>query len=306
MQDKRFFIQEVEYFKDYRDNLVYGLTVHEILETKLVSLGYYYDDQGFGIPEDLFYCSEDFIEKFISKKGKVDYVKIDSSLNYYDACEHIRMEINVAHMENQVKIMSVASTYIDYSVKIAPGAVIYPNTYLEGESYIQENTLIGPESIIRDSWIGPNSVVLKSVVEESKIGQECTIGPFTYIRPGTDLSKQVKVGTFVELKNAKVEEGTKIPHLSYVGDAIVGKNSNISAGVITANYDGKNKHTTKVGDHVFVGCNSTLIAPVELESNVYVAAGSQIVEDVKSGSLAIARSYQVNKEGWVEKTGRKK
>lgn len=306
MEDKRFVIKQMEYFSDYRDNNVFGMSPKEILEHKLFSLGYYYDQAGFEVPEDLFYCPDELIDQFVRKKGKIEYAAVDCAIAYYDACEHIKTEINISHIENGVKLMSVTETYIDYSVKIEPKAVIYPNCFIEGDSFICSGCVIGPDTKIESSRIGQDTSVMKSVVLESSIGANCTIGPFAYIRPHTQLRDKVKVGDFVELKNTIVDDGTKIPHFVYAGDSEIGKACNISCGVITANYDGKAKYKTKIGSHVFVGCNSTLVAPVELEDNTFVAAGSTIVEDVKTGSLAIARSHQVNKEGWVEKTGRMK
>jgi len=306
MEDKRFVLKQMEYFSNYRDNTVFGMLPKEILEHKLFSIGYYYDQEGLQVPEDLFYCSVEMIDQFMRKKGKIDYVAVDCPLAYYDACEHIKTEINIAHIENGVRLMSVTETYIDYSVRIEPKAIIYPNCFIQGDTFICAESVIGPDTKIESSRIGCRSSVMKSVVLESTIGEDCIIGPFTYIRPHTHLKDNVKAGDFVELKNTIVDEGTKIPHFVYAGDSEIGKGCNISCGVITANYDGKAKYKTKIGNHVFVGCNSTLVAPVELEDNTFVAAGSTIVDDVKTGSLAIARSHQVNKEGWVEKTGRMK
>ncbi len=306
MEDKRFVIKEMEYFSNYRDNAVFGLTPKEILEHKLFSLGYYYAQEGFEVPEDLFYCPVELIDQFMCKKGKLEYSIVDCALAYYDACEHIKTEINIAHIENGVRLLSVTETYIDFSVKIEPKAIIYPNCFLEGDTFICSECVIGPDTKIESSRVGKGSAVMKSVMLESIIGENCSIGPFSYIRPNTHIKDKVKIGDFVELKNTIVDSNTKIPHFVYAGDSQIGKACNISCGVITANYDGKAKYKTKIGDHVFVGCNSTLVAPVELEDNTFIAAGSTIVEDVKTGSLAIARSHQVNKEGWVEKTGRMK
>ena len=306
MKDKRFRIKESEYFNAYRDKPVFGMTPKEILEHKLCSLGFYFDENGLPVPEDMFCYSLSEIEEFADKKGKLDHDAINDPLAYYYACEEIKYEINAGHIQNGVKIISLDNTYIDYTVKIAPGAVIYPNTYLEGDTFISEAAVIGPDSRIVASKIGKGSQVLKSIVLESVIGEESTVGPFSYIRPGSEVKNKVKIGDFVELKKAVIDDGTKIPHFVYAGDASIGKACNISCGVITANYDGKAKYRTEIGDNVFVGCNSTLVAPVKLEDNTFVAAGSTIVEDVKSGNLAIARAYQVAKEGWVQKTGRMK
>jgi len=306
MKDKGFIIKQMEYFADYRDREVFGMTPYEILEYKLFTLGYYHDQKGFEVPEDLFYCSYELIDQYMNKKGKVGYMRVYSPLEYYRACEDIKTEINISHIENGVRILSVTETYIDYLAKIEPEAVIYPNCFIEGDSFISAKSVIGPDSKIVSSKIGENTTVLKSVVLQSTIGKNCSIGPFAYIRPDTTVKDNVKAGTFVELKKTVIDDNTTIPHFVYAGDAEIGRHCNISCGVITANYDGKQKHKTKIGNNVFVGCNSTLVAPVELQDNTFVAAGSTVVEDVKSGSLAIARAQQVNKEGWMEKTGRMK
>ena len=306
MDDKRFTIKEKEYFSAYRENMVFGVTPKEILEDKLFSLGYYYDESGLSVPEDIFYCPVSFIGQYMKKKGKLEFEPVDDPISYYEAYEHVKTQINIGHIENGVRLLSVTETYIDYTVKIAPKAVIYPNCFIEGDSYISEDCIIGPDTKIESSRIEAGTSVMKSVVLESSIGQNCTIGPFAYIRPHTRIKDKVKVGDFVELKNTTVDNNTKIPHFVYAGDSEIGKACNISCGVITANYDGKAKYKTKIGDNVFVGCNSTLVAPIELEDNTFIAAGSTIVDDVKTGTLAIARAQQVNKEGWVEKTGRMK
>ena len=145
--------------------------------------------------------------------------------------------------------------------------------------------------------------ISQSTILESSIGDETSIGPFAYIRPGTEVGKKVKIGDFVELKNSTIGDKTKIPHLTYIGDATIGRNTNIGCGVITVNYNGKVKNRTVVGNNAFVGCNVNLIAPVEVKDNSYIAAGSTITDDVPEYSLAIARERQVIKDNWVKKKG---
>lgn len=196
-----------------------------------------------------------------------------------------------------------SGTYVDAEVKIGMDSIIYPGTSLEGKTVIGENCMIGPNTRIVSSEIGDGVEIMNSVVVESSVGDETKIGPFAYIRPGSRLGKNVKIGDFVEVKKSVIGDKTKIPHLSYVGDAEIGKNVNLGCGVVVVNYDGKKKNKTVVGDNAFVGCNSNLVSPVVVGENSYVAAGSTITEEVPEFSLAIARSKQVNKENWVNKKG---
>lgn len=172
------------------------------------------------------------------------------------------------HLKNGVIIEDIDSTYIDELVKIGKGTVIHPNT------------------------------TIKSNVT---IGENCQIGPNSYIRENCILEDNVKIGSFVEIKKAMIGEGTKVPHLSYIGDCTIGKKTNIGCGTITCNYDGTNKHKTIIGDHCFIGSNVNLVAPVKIENSVIVAAGSTITEDVPAKALAIARQRQINKENWNKK-----
>lgn len=197
-----------------------------------------------------------------------------------------------------MKLIDERSTYIDEKVIIGEGTIIYPNVTIEGSTVIGNNCVIHNGSYIKDSIIGDNNTIYSSYVIESKIGNNNQIGPFANIRPNNDIKDNIKIGSFVELKNSIIESNTKIPHLSYVGDAEVGSNVNIGCGVITANYDGKNKHKTIIKDHVFVGCNSNLIAPVTLHKNSLIAAGSTVTEDVNENALCIARARQVNKDNY--------
>lgn len=204
-------------------------------------------------------------------------------------------------MDEGVTFMNPGNTMVDKQVKIGRDTVIYPGVILQGDTVIGEGcTIIGP-SLIKDSRIGDDVHIRMSQVDQSCIGPGVTIGPFVNIRPGCDIGPKVKVGDFVEIKNTKIGEGSKVPHLSYVGDAELGKGINIGAGVIFVNYDGVNKHKTVIGDGAFIGCNSNLVAPLNIDKNTYIAAGSTITKDVPEGALGIARARQENKIGWIEK-----
>lgn len=206
-----------------------------------------------------------------------------------------------ALMTEGVTIVDPNSTFIDDDVQIGPDSIIYPSVRIEGPSVIAEDVTIRSFVRITNSKIGAGSTVFENcVIENSTLGQQVSLGPFARLRPDVTLHDTVKVGNFVELKNSTVGSGTKSMHLAYLGDATIGKNVNIGAGVITCNYDGKLKHPTVIEDGVFVGTDSQLIAPVRLGKDSYIAAGSSITDDVPPESLAIARGRQTNKEGWVK------
>ena len=198
-------------------------------------------------------------------------------------------------------IMDPASTWIDVDVTLAPDATILPGTHLEGRTDIGMGARIGPGCVLRDTSVGPDAMLLYTVCESAEVGPGATIGPFARLRPGTRISAGAHIGTFVELKNSRVGEGAKVPHLSYVGDADIGERANIGAATIFANYDGVAKHHTTVGAHVFTGSDTVLVAPVTIGDGAYTAAGSVVTEDVPPGAIAVARGRQHNAPGWVER-----
>ncbi|WP_408008874.1 bifunctional UDP-N-acetylglucosamine diphosphorylase/glucosamine-1-phosphate N-acetyltransferase GlmU [Pseudalkalibacillus sp. A8] len=213
----------------------------------------------------------------------------------------MKIRINTKHMRNGVTIIDPQQTYISADATIGKDSVIFPGTVLAGSASVGEDCEIGPNSEIKDSHIGNNTVIKQSVVHDSKVGDNVVIGPFAHIRPQSTLGNDIKVGNFVEIKKSKMDDGSKASHLSYIGDAEIGKDVNLGCGSITVNYDGKNKHLTKVEDGAFIGCNSNLIAPVTVGENAYVAAGSTITDNVPGEALSIARARQMNKEGYVSK-----
>lgn len=220
--------------------------------------------------------------------------------------QFMKRRINEKHMLNGVTIIDPLNTYIGPDVKIGQDTVVYPGTILAGQTEVGTNCTIGPNSQIENCFIGDQTTIRQSVAFDSQIGQYVQIGPFAHIRPKSDIHAHVKIGNFVEVKKSVFGEGSKASHLSYIGDAEIGRDVNIGCGTITVNYDGKNKFLTKIEDGVFVGCNSNLVAPVTIGKNAYVAAGSTITEDVPGEALAIARARQVNKENYVEKLNFKK
>lgn len=203
-----------------------------------------------------------------------------------------------AHEKNGVEIPYHNNVVIEDDVKIGKGTVIMPGTILYSGVEIGENCVIGPNTLVKDSVVG-NGVKLNSVqCYQSKVLDGADIGPFVQIRPNSVVGENVHLGNFVEVKNSNIDEGTKVSHLTYVGDSDVGKRVNFGCGTVTVNYDGKNKHRTVIGDDVFIGCNTNLIAPVKVGDGAYTAAGSTITEDVPEDSLGIARARQVNKLQW--------
>lgn len=218
-----------------------------------------------------------------------------------EAERFMRLRINARHQLNGVTLIDPSQTYIGADVSIGADTIIYPGTVLSGRTTIGSDCEIGPSADLRDTVVGGESTIRHTVAEGAEIGDECNVGPFAYLRPGTKLGRHVKVGDFVEIKNAVIGEHSKVPHLSYVGDAIVGTNVNIGCGAITANYDGYNKSKTEIGDNAFIGSNTNLIAPVKVGSGAYIVAGSTITHDVEDNDLAIARERQVNKPGYADK-----
>ncbi|MEK3783386.1 bifunctional UDP-N-acetylglucosamine diphosphorylase/glucosamine-1-phosphate N-acetyltransferase GlmU [Paenibacillus sp. FSL R5-0810] len=228
-------------------------------------------------------------------------IGVNDRLALSEAEGFMRERINRMHMLNGVTIIDPASTYIGADVTIGADTVLYPGTVLKGNTVIGENCVIGPNSDIEDSVIADGASVKQSVLSKAEVGARTSVGPFAYLRPGAKLGEDVKVGDFVEVKNATIDNGSKVSHLSYVGDAKVGKNVNIGCGAITVNYDGYNKSVTEIEDDAFIGSNVNLIAPVKVGKGAFVVAGSTITQSVDENDLAIARQRQENKPGYAEK-----
>ncbi|MGC6586971.1 bifunctional UDP-N-acetylglucosamine diphosphorylase/glucosamine-1-phosphate N-acetyltransferase GlmU [Paenibacillus sp. Dod16] len=228
-------------------------------------------------------------------------IGVNDRLALSEAEGFMRERINRTHMLNGVTIIDPSSTYIGADVKIGSDTVLYPGTVLKGNTVIGEDCVIGPDSDIEDSVIADGASVKHSVLSSAEVGSRTSVGPYAYLRPGAKLGDDVKVGDFVEVKNATIDNGSKVSHLSYVGDAKVGKNVNIGCGAITVNYDGYNKSITEIEDDAFIGSNVNLIAPVKVGKGAFVVAGSTITDSVSDNDLAIARQRQENKPGYAEK-----
>lgn len=217
--------------------------------------------------------------------------------------QEVSAELNrrIAHawMLAGVTILDPATTFIDVTVSLGEDVTLLPGTHLRGLTNVGSGSTIGPEVMLIDSQVGQNAVVVKSHVTGSKIGDGAHVGPFSYLRPGTDLGADGKIGTFVETKNAIIGAGSKVPHLSYVGDAEIGVESNIGAGTIFANYDGVNKHRSVIGSHVRSGSHNVFVAPITIGDGAYTAAGTVVRKDVAAGELAMSIAPQRNLAGWV-------
>ena len=253
------------------------------------------------------YYLPDAVKVLVKEGLKVDTYQIfeeeeilgvNSKVQLAQATKILRTRKNIELMDAGVILIDPETTYIEEKVEIGEDTIIYPNVIIQGETKIGKNCKILSNTRIENSLIGNNVKIESSLIEQSKIEGGVTIGPFAHLRPKAHLKEDVHIGNFVEIKNATLEKGVKTGHLTYIGDAVIGENTNIGAGTITCNYDGKNKHKTIIGENSFIGSNSVLVAPVNLGSEVYTAAGSVITKNVPNKTLAFGRAKQINKEGW--------
>ncbi|WP_328555101.1 MULTISPECIES: bifunctional UDP-N-acetylglucosamine diphosphorylase/glucosamine-1-phosphate N-acetyltransferase GlmU [unclassified Streptomyces] len=198
-----------------------------------------------------------------------------------------------------VSVVDPATTFVDVTVTFGQDAIVHPGTQLQGATHVAEGAEVGPNCRLKDTRVGAGARIDNTVAVSAEVGPQASVGPFAYLRPGTRIGLKAKVGTYVETKNATIGEGTKIPHLSYVGDATIGEYSNIGAASVFVNYDGQDKHHTTIGSHCRTGSDNMFVAPVTVGDGAYTAAGSVITKDVPPGSLAVARGQQRNIEGWV-------
>jgi bifunctional UDP-N-acetylglucosamine pyrophosphorylase/glucosamine-1-phosphate N-acetyltransferase len=256
------------------------------------------------------YYLTDIIKMVAEEKGKLetllmeDHVEamgINNRVQLAEAERLLRQRLLREYMLEGVTFIDPLNAYIESGVLIGQDTIIYPGVILEGQTKIGENCVIGPDTRITDSTISDNVGINYSNLQNVKVARGCNIGPYSFLRPGTELAENVKIGDFVEVKNTFVGKGAKIPHLSYVGDSSLGEEVNIGAGTITCNYDGVKKNKTVIGNRSFVGSNSNLVAPIIIGEDVYIAAGSTVNKDIPSGSLAVARSEQRNIDNWRQK-----
>ncbi|MFV1961458.1 MAG: bifunctional UDP-N-acetylglucosamine diphosphorylase/glucosamine-1-phosphate N-acetyltransferase GlmU [Acidimicrobiia bacterium] len=254
------------------------------------------------------YYLTDVVEILVDKGDKLESVKtsaeevmgINSQDQLSEARKALQQRINQRLMESGVWMLDPDRTYVDDTVHVEPGARIYPGVHLEGSTSVAADAQIGPDVYAVDSSIGRGSTVWYSVLRSANVGEECEVGPYASLRPGSVLKDGAKAGTFVETKNTTLGEGAKAPHLAYLGDATVGARSNIGAGTVTCNYDGHEKHLTEIGEDVFIGSDTMLVAPVKIGDNAVTGAGSVITEDVSKGALAVERSEQIEIPGYAD------
>ncbi len=250
----------------------------------------------------------DVIEILRNEGGKIAAVCIDDfteilgvndRVQLAESAALLRDRINDGLMRSGVTIVDPTTTWVDSTVVISQDVTLLPGTTIAGSTTVASGATIGPRTTLIDCTVAAGADVKESYATSASIGANASVGPFTYLRPGTELAADTRAGAFVEMKNAKVGEGSKVPHLSYVGDATIGEGTNIGAATIFVNYDGVNKHQTVIGDHVRVGSDSMLVAPITIGDGAYTAAGSVITEDVPAGAMGVGRAKQRNVLGWV-------
>lgn len=224
---------------------------------------------------------------------------VDDRVQLAEARRILNDRLLTAAMLAGVTVMDPATTWVDVTVTFGQDVIVHPGTQLHGATHLGEGAEVGPNSRLKDTRVETGARVDNTVADGARVGPGATVGPYAYLRPGTRLGARSKVGTYVETKNASVGEGTKVPHLSYVGDATIGEFTNIGAASVFVNYDGQDKHHTTVGSHCRTGSDNMFVAPVTIGDGAYTAAGSVITKDVPPGSLAVARGQQRNIEGWV-------
>jgi bifunctional UDP-N-acetylglucosamine pyrophosphorylase/glucosamine-1-phosphate N-acetyltransferase len=237
----------------------------------------------------------------VSVGDVTEFAGVNSRVQLAEAERILKERINRFHMENGVTIVDPANTYIGADVKIGMDTVIYPGCVIEGNTVIGEDCKVGPSCRLTDMVLSDNVTIQFTTAMESSIGSGTKVGPYAYIRPNCKIGENIKLGDFVEVKNSVIGNGTKVSHLTYIGDADVGERINFGCGTVIVNYDGKKKYRTTIENDVFIGCNANLVAPVTLKEGSYVAAGSTVTKDVPEKNLAVARSRQVNIEGWTKK-----
>ncbi|MCB6571915.1 bifunctional UDP-N-acetylglucosamine diphosphorylase/glucosamine-1-phosphate N-acetyltransferase GlmU [Eubacterium limosum] len=228
-----------------------------------------------------------------------DIAAVNSKVQLAEIGKIMRRRINTSLMEAGAIIIDPENTYLSAETKVGKDTVVYPGVITEGRVVIGENCIIGHNSRIVNSTIADGVDIQISTILDSFVDENTHVGPYAYLRPNSHIGKNVKVGDFVEVKNSVMKDGAKASHLTYIGDAEVGKNVNLGCGTVFVNYDGTNKYRTVVEDNCFIGCNSNLVSPVTVKEGSYVAAGSTITDDVPEDTLAVARARQVNKEGYA-------
>lgn len=245
-----------------------------------------------------------YVVETVQVKNPNSVLGVNTQKELATLIKNVKDDINNALMDAGVTIEEPQTTFVGPDVIVESGAVLKPFTFIYGKSRISSNASIGPATTIVDCTVGNNTFVIRSDCSGSVIGNNCSIGPFSRLRPGTFIEDNVKIGNYVEVKNSHLSKGVKSQHLTYLGDATIGEDTNIGAGTITCNYDGIRKNKTFIGKNVFVGSNTALVAPVKVGDGALIGAGSTITDDVPAYALALGRAKQLNKEEWVLKKRR--
>ena len=241
---------------------------------------------------------------FLRQRGKA-YADRDGvySIRSGEALAAWQPVLNLQHLHDLVRggveIWDYQNCYVDPTVRVGRGSVLMPGTILRGDTVLGEDCVVGPNSLLENVTVGDRTTINASQLYDARVGSDTHIGPFAYVRPGSTVGSSVKLGDFVEIKNSKIGDGTKVAHLTYVGDSDVGRNVNFGCGTVTVNYDRVKKFRTTIEDDAFIGCNTNLVAPVTIGRGAYTAAGSTITDDVPSMALAVARARQTNKRDWA-------
>ena len=238
--------------------------------------------------------------KVVHAQSPDAYISVSDAASFAAAFAWLRASILRSHQQNGVLVLEPERTVIEVGVRIGAGTMIYGGNVLQGDTVIGENCTLYPNNRLDGAVLGDSVTVENSVLTRCRVGARTTVGPFAYLRPDAQIGEHCRIGDFVEIKNSMIGDGTKVSHLTYVGDSDLGKDINLGCGVVFVNYDGKVKNRSRVDDHAFIGCNCNLIAPVHIGENAYLAAGSTVVEDVPADALFVARSRGVVKEDWVK------
>ena len=233
--------------------------------------------------------------------GPGEGMVVENTESAYVVQEQLRRRINMFWMQKGVMLVDPNTTHISPKASLAPGCTLLPGCLIYGESVVGEGSVIGPNALLKNAKIGAHVTVNASQITDSSVGDNTTVGPFAYIRPGCVIGEKARIGDFVELKNSTIGDGTKVSHLTYIGDSDFGKGINVGCGVVTVNYDGKKKYRTTVEDHAFIGCNVNLVSPVKVGKGAYLAAGGTITDEVPEDALVVARARATVKPLWAKK-----
>lgn len=237
----------------------------------------------------------------LETQSEEETMYVDSRILLARATQAMQRGINRRHMEGGVTLINPEATYIGAEVRIGADTVIYPGCILEGETSIGEGCLLYANCRLSNAKIGDGVSIESSVILDAQVSNGTTVGPYAYLRPKSVVGEKCRIGDFVEIKNSSIGNGTKVSHLTYVGDSDLGEDINLGCGVVFVNYDGKTKNRSRVGDHAFIGCNVNLVAPVQVGEHAYIAAGSTVTSDVPEGAMLVARERETIKEDWVKR-----